>query len=282
MAVTTKLKLWRTIGAAAIAGLAVGACTPAGEGGEAGQAGVSGEAGEAPGGEGGEAAIGEGGGEHGEAGVQAAYAGIDGPARTALRLQHLKGFVLIAQRVNEAGQAPEAGALVGQGVLEVYAPATDQFAGFDAAPLRAAESAGLDGKPKGEVADQLARAEAAIDQAQVAIATPINQADIAARMVDLATGLYGHVINPDYNDPIEYQHSLGAALAAQEALRTGERALRGRDASAYQEALTEMDRFVALWPGATVPDAPTPVRDMLAQASRVRLALSPFLFSAEN
>ncbi len=265
-----KLKLWATASAVIVAG-GLAACSPGGEGGgEAAGGATSAAVGE--GGEAGESATGEGGGEHGEAGVAEAYSGLEGPARTALRLQHLKGFALIAQRVAQAGKGPEAGALVGQGVLEVYDPARDQFGGFDAAPLRAAEAAGSNSAA--EVTRALAQGVAALDAARPA---GVNQADIAARMVDLSAGLYSHVIQADFNDPIEYQHALGAALSAKDALTHGRTALRQRNAQAYDEGMRELDRFIALWPATDVPDAPTPYRDVLAQSSRVRLALAPLL-----
>lgn len=262
-----KLKLWATASAVVVAG-GLAACTPAE------QPATEAAAPAAASGEAGESAAGESGGEHGEAGVAEAYAGLEGPARTALRIQQLKGFVLIAQRVAASGKAPEAGALVGQGVLEVYDPARDQFGGFDAAPLRAAEAAGGDNRPAADVTRALTQGAAALDAARPA---GVNQADIAARMVDLSAGLYSHVIQADFNDPIEYQHSLGAALSAKDALTHGRAALRQRNAQAYDAALTEIDAFIALWPATDVPEAPTPYRNVLAQSSRVRLALAPLL-----
>lgn len=276
--IETKLKLWRNASVAALAGLSIAACAPGGEGGEGGgergdahgEAGEGGEAGAAPaapGGEGGEAAIGEAGGEHGEAGVQTAYAGIDGPARTALRLQHLKAFALVAQQVAAAGQPGEASVLVAQGLLEVYDPAADQFGGFDPA---AAREAGATPDPA-----KIAAAIAAIDAAQAQ--AQANPADIAARMADMAAGLYAHVVTPIGVDPIEYQHSYGMALAARDALVRGEAALKRQNAARYAEALAEVDRFIALWPGVTAPETAATHRAVVAQASRVRLALSAYL-----
>ncbi|MBL8551467.1 MAG: hypothetical protein JNJ73_15890 [Hyphomonadaceae bacterium] len=263
-----QFKLWRTVGAAALLGASV-ACTPVAE-----KAETAAPAPEAAG-EAGEAASGESGGEHGEAGVATAYAGLEGPARTALGLQHLKGFVLVARQVAEVGTQEEAGALVGQGLLEVYTPAQDQFGGFNAAPVQAAEAAGMDAKPKRELAAKLDAAVRAISAAQAPLHA--NPADLAVRMIDLSTGLYGNVVKTDFVDPIEYQHSLGAALSARDALVSGAGALRARDAARYDEALGELNRFVALWPQPTAPEAPTPNRDVLAQASRAKLALSGFL-----
>lgn len=263
-----KLKLWRGASAAALVGLA--ACGQA----EQAKTDAAPEASApAASGEAGEAAIGESGAEHGEAGVAAAYAGIAGDARTALRLQHLKGFLLIAQQTAEGDRPADAAVLVQQGLLEVYDPAVDQFGGLDAAPLRATADGVELSRPA--FAAQAQRGAAALDQVRSGLT--FNHADIAARMVDLSTGLYQHVIGEDFIDPIEYQHSLGAALSARDVLVAGEEALRARDRRAYDEALEELNRFIALWPAPTAPETATPYRDVLAQSSRVRLALSPLL-----
>ncbi len=253
-----KYKLWRTAGTVATLGLA--AC--GGEGGE--NTGSQGEAGENGGAA--SATVAAAGGEHGEAGVATAYAGVEGAQRTALRLQHLKGFVLVAERV--AGEAPaDAAVLVAQGLLEVYDPASDQFGRLDAASLRTAGAAGT--------AQNLRAASQALDAARPAEA---DYAALAVSMIDIAAGLYQHVDQDGAIDPIEYQHSLGAALSARDALAAGRQALRARNASAYDEAFAEIERFVALWPAPTAPERPAPYRDLLAQSSRVRLALSPLLF----
>lgn len=266
-----KLKYWRAVGAAAVVGLAA-AC--GGEGGEAGHAGEGGEGGEAgeagasapapsaatataPGGEG---------GPGGEAGAASAYAGVSGDQLTALRLAHLKGFVLAADRVAGAGQTAEAGILVEQGLLEVYDIAADQFGSLDEDIVRAA----ADGAPA-----HLDAAEAEIDRATAAL-TGVESAALVARLVDIATGLYQGVVQEDFVDAIEYQHSMGAALAAQEALQAGQAELNGADARAYRDANTQMTRFVGLWSAVSAPEAPPAYRDVLAQGSRVRLALYPY------
>lgn len=264
-----KLKLWRTLGAAAALSLAA-ACGEAGEsGGEVGEAGEGGEAGAA----GASApapsaatATAPAGGEAGEAGAASAYAGLSGDQLTALRLQHLKGFVLAADRVAEAGQAPEAGVLVQQGLLEVYDVAPDQFGGLDVEIVRAAGD--------GDAA-HIAAAEAEIERAMGGL--DVDHAALAARLIDIATGLYQLVVQPDFVDPIEYQHSMGAAMAAEGVLRAGERDLSAEDARAYREATQQAARFTGLWAQASAPDAPASYADVLAQASRVRLALYPYL-----
>ena len=266
--ITWKYKAWRGVGVAAVLGLA--AC-----GGEAGESGAaSGEGGEsaAATGEAGEAAIGEAGGEHGEAGVATAYAGLEGEARTALRLQHLRGFALIAEReLRDGGDAAAASALLQQGLLEVYDPAIDQFGAFDVSQLRLAAAA----TDRAQLEAALHASEAAFNTAGAGL--DANAADVAARMVDLATGLYQHVNQDGAVDPIEYQHSLGAALAAQQALSAHATELRGANARAYADASVEIERFIALWPESTAPAQPASYQHVLAQSSRVRLSLSPFL-----
>ncbi len=256
-----QLRTWRTIGAAA----ALAAC--GGEGGEAareqsGEAGESGSPAPAL-----DMSAAPAGGEQGEAGAEAAYAGLAGDQLIAVRLQHLKGFVLAAQTMAAAGQGEDAGILLQQGLLEVFDPRPDQFGALDIAPVRAAAAAAN--------AQSLAAAANAMDAA--ARALEIDHAIVAARMVDLAAGLYQHVLQADFADPIEYRHSRGAALAARDALAQGQSELRSANSRAFNEARTELDRFVGLWPSIDPPEAPTPYPQVLAQSSRVRLALSPFL-----
>jgi hypothetical protein len=268
---TFKFKLWRTVGVAAALSLA--AC--GGEGGENGEGGAAdaaahGEAGEGEGGEGGAApAAASAGGEAGEAGAASAYAGLSGDQLTALRLQHLKGFVLVAQRVAHGGAGEEATILVAQALLEVYDPAAAQFGALDVAPVRAA------GEPGGNESARLSAAIAALDAARA----PLNAdyAGVAASMADISAGLYQGVVQPDFVDPIEYQHSLGAALAARDALVAGEATLRAQNGAAYTAALAELDRLIRLWPQTTAGETPSSYREVLAATSRVRLALSPFL-----
>jgi hypothetical protein len=191
----------------------------------------------------------------------------------ALRLQHLKGFVLAAQMGVEAGHAEAAAILVQQGLIEVYAPAPDQFGGLDVAIVRA--SGETNGATAPQESTRLRAARAAIDAALAPL--DIDHAVLAARMADIAAGLYQGVVQPDFVDPIEYQHSHGAALAARDALEQGAGELRRRDGHAFGEARTELERFAALWPAPDAPPRPAAYREVLAQSSRVRLALSPYL-----
>lgn len=267
-----KYKLWRAAGAAAV--LSVAAC-----GGEGGEAGASGEAGEA-GGEAGEAAVtapatpaGEGGGEAGEAGAASAYAGLAGDQLAALRLQHLKGFVMAAARVVEEDQPVEAGILVSQGLLEVYDVAPDQFGSLNVAIIRtAADGSSLN---RAQMMTRIRASTFEIERAQAAL--DVDYAGLTARMVDIATGLYQGVVQADFVDPIEYQHSMGAAYAARDALTTGQDELRRENLAAFSRAQGELNRFTELWPTPAAPEHPASYQQVLAQGSRVRLALSPYL-----
>jgi hypothetical protein len=229
-----RFKLWRNVGAAA----ALAACggeggAPTGEGGEAGESGAVTHAPSL------DMSVAPAGGEQGEAGADAAYAGLAGEQLIAQRLQHLKGFVLAAQTM----PAVDAGILLQQGLLEAFGPAPDQFGALDIAPVRAAAA---EASPR-----NLRAAAQAIDAA--ARGLDVDHAILAARMVDLATGLYQNVPQADFVDPIEYQHSRGAALAARDALAQGQGALRGANAHSFNEARAELDRFVALWPSVDPP-----------------------------
>ncbi len=275
-----KLKLWRSVGAAAALSLAAacggegGAGAPAGEGGEGegGEGAVTTPAGEGGEGEGGEAARGEG-GEAGEAGAASAYAGVSGEQRTALRLQHLKGFVMAASAVANENLPADAAVLVQQGLLEVYDGAPTEFGSLNAEIVRGAGDTNLD---RAQLVTRLRAAEAEIARASGALAD-VDHAALAAHMIDIATGLYQIVNQADFVDPIEYQHSLGAALAAQDALTKGAGDLRGENAAAFTDAQREVTRLVDLWPEPVAPAQPASYRDVLAQGSRARLALSPFL-----
>ncbi|MGD9967780.1 MAG: hypothetical protein AB7T59_14765 [Hyphomonadaceae bacterium] len=285
-----KYKYWRTLGVAAST-LGLAAC---GEGGEAAGDNGQGEGGEAAqgegggatpaaassdgGGEAGEAARGESGGEHGEAGVISAYAGLSGDQLTALRIQHLRGFVMAAAKMMDGagafrGEPADAAVLVQQGLLEVYGPATDGFGTLDVAPLREAAAGG--DLSREQLSQRLHAAEAELSRASAAL--DVDEAQLVVRMVDISTGLYQHVLADGAADPVEYQHSLGAALAAQQALQLGQTELRSADNAAYARAATEISRLVALWPSREPPQNPATYQQVLVQGSRVRLALSPYL-----
>lgn len=289
--ITLTLKHWRTLGVAATT-LGLAACaetgTDAGEGGqgEAGEAAVGESGGAMPattapaarGGEAGEAAAGETGGERGEAGAATAYAGLSGDQLTAMRIQHLRGFVMAAAKVVEdqgsnSGNPADAAILVQQGMLEVYEPAAAEFGTLDVTSLREAASG-----TNFTRAQMMQRLRTAQEELTRAIGTlEYDDAQLVMRMIDLSTGLYQSVLVDGVADPIEYQHSMGAALAAQQAILLHQDAMRQENLGAYSRAVGELNRFVALWPEREPSANPATYQQVLVQGSRVRLALSPFI-----
>lgn len=242
-------KLWT----AASVAILLGAAACSGEAGEKGQ--DTGEPAAAVG-EGGEGGA-EGGAGAGEAGAQSAYLAVPDESRVALRLAHLEGFLLIAGRQTDGPEA--AAALVGQGLAEVYdaQPGAFASAGLDVAPLRKAAETGA--------AADIAAALAAIDAAQGRAGG--DDAAVVKGMVSIAQGLYGLVNVDGAVDPVEYQHSLGAALAAQQAAR-------GSSDARVKAAQADLDTLVALWPAPSAPETPAPAGQVSAQAARIELALS--------
>jgi len=287
--ITLKLKHWRTMGVAATT-LGLAAC--GGEGGAGGE-GSHGEAGEAAqgegggatpattaagGGEAGEAAAGEAGGEHGEAGVVTAYAGLSGSQLTALRIQHLRGFVMAAAKIVEdqgsfSGEPADAAILVQQGLLEVYEPAAGEFGTLNVTSLR--EAAAGTSLTRAQMMQRLRTAQEELTRAIGE--QEFDDAQLVVRMIDISTGLYQHVLVDGVADPIEYQHSMGAALAAQQALQLHQDELRRQNLGAYSRAVGELNRYVALFPSREPPQTPATYQQVLVQGSRVRLALSPYL-----
>ncbi|GAD60079.1 hypothetical protein [Brevundimonas abyssalis] len=89
----------------------------------------------------------EGEGEGGEAGAVSAYGAVPAESLLALRLQHLKGFFLVAQAASPVEGEASAAALAGQGMLEVYDPAKADYdaAGVDEVVLRRAAESGSTG-----------------------------------------------------------------------------------------------------------------------------------------
>jgi hypothetical protein len=176
--------------------------------------------------------------------------------------------------MNAEGDVPaDSASLIEQGLIEVYDPAADQFGGLNVAPVR--EAGANPDVTRQQMSHRIQAGYRALDAARAPLR--VDYADLSARMIEISSGLYQHVVQDDFVDPIEYQHSLGAALAAREALVRGESALAGRNRQAYEEALAEVNAFVALWPSAAAPETPSPYQDVVRQASRVRLAMSPFL-----
>ncbi len=250
-------KLWTSLSAAVLLAACGGGEGEAGEAGAAttpaptATAGGEGE-GEAGGGEG------EGGAATGETGANGAFNTVPEASRNALRHAHVGGFLLAAQAVETAQGADYASALVGQGLLEAYEPAKAAFdtLGVDEALLRKAAETGS--------AADLSAALATLDAARAKAGG--DSAAVVKGMTDIASGLYGEVLIDGGVDAVEYQHAYGAALSAREVARE----------AGLTAALPELDKLVQLWPTVQAPTEAvkaTPTGQVLAQASRVELAL---------
>ncbi len=250
-------KLWTAVGAAA---MILAACNKSGEEGEKAPAGEQAPA--AAVGEAGETAAGES--AVGEAGAGEAYANVPAASKTALRLAHLKGFFLIALESQKAEGEAEAAALAGQGMLEVFDPAADAYrkAGVDEALLRAAAEKGDPASLKAAIAN--------LDQARVKVGG--DAAAVVSGMTGIAAGLYGHVFTDGAVDPVEYQHSRGAALAAKAELDRF-----AGSSPKVAAARGDIQSFIKLWPTVVAPEdaaKATPASEVQAHASRIQLALS--------
>jgi hypothetical protein len=178
-----------------------------------------------------------------------AYASVPADSRMALRLAHLKGYFLIAERQSEPAAAA---ALASQGMLEVYdaQPGAFNGVGLDEGALRAAASQGT------QVDLQTALAGLAAAQAKAG-GDPVA---VLRAMTRLAAGLYESTMNGGGVDNLEYQHSLGAALAARELAANDPRLAKARP---------DLDGLVALWPTPTPPSSPTPPAKIDAQADKI-------------
>jgi hypothetical protein len=274
-----KPRLWTMMGLSAIAIVGLSACQPGGEGGAGAGAG-EGEAGNvvsAPSAPavGAPATSAQAGGEAGEAGAQNAYAGVAEASRLGLRIAHVTGFLLIAQKTYEAGQNSEASVLVSQGLLEVYRPAEGEL-DAGAAGLKAAFEkvvAALDAnKPKAEIDAAFADA-LKIAREREAASGAIPQ-DVIGGMLSIGAGLYSLVIAPEGNDPIEYQHAQGAILAAKASFDANTSKLTGLDAARTATLATDLDAIVALFPAVSIPETPASVASLTGAVSRAQLALS--------
>lgn len=210
------------------------------------------------------------GGETGEAGVKDLYAGLDRSTSRLLRTQHFKGFLLVAQRVAAANMPNEASILVEQGLLEVVRPGSEDFLPGDVALF---VTAGKKLEQPTPDASALGDAITALSVAQSKSSVPVD-AKLVRQMLQICAGLYQGVYVDGGVDPIEYQHSLGAALSAQEAFNRARPALAKKDKKRTDAVAQGLERLISLWPDIVAPDVPTPNSQVVSQISRIELALS--------
>ena len=137
--------------------------------------------------------------------------------------------------------------------------------GFDASLFEAVSKALEEGRPAAEIEPQLAAAEANL--AMVAEQAGGDPSVVIRFLMETIVAEYSIAITDDaVSDPGEYQDAYGFAVVA-----------RDRAAAFDPPAprlLAEIDNLIALWPEAPVPPAdPTPVGQVIAQTSKVLLAM---------
>ncbi|CAN1525613.1 hypothetical protein MCERH10_01216 [Caulobacteraceae bacterium] len=277
-----KPRMWTLMGVSAMALVGAAACQPGGEAGTSAadgeKAAASSTAGEGEG-EGAKPApapaAARAGGESGEAGAANAYSNVDPASWLGLRVSHLSGFLLVAQKSFEAGQVDEASVLIAQGLLEVYQPDAAELDSKvkDLKPSYEAVVAAIDGKKsKAEIDAAFAKAFKVTQAAQSSAAA--SDSDVIKGMLGIASGLYSGVVHPDGNDPTEYQHAYGAVLAAEQAFKNAQGKLASKDEKRTAQLAKDVVALVALFPSVTIPEAPAATAAVTAAASRAELALS--------
>jgi hypothetical protein len=277
-----KPRMWTLMGVSAMALVGAAACQPGGEAGTSAadgeKAAASSTAGEGEG-EGAKPApapaAARAGGESGEAGAANAYSNVDPASWLGLRVSHLSGFLLVAQKSFEAGQVDEASVLIAQGLLEVYQPDAAELDSKvkDLKPSYEAVVAAIDGKKsKAEIEAAFAKAFKVTQAAQSSAAA--SDSDVIKGMLGIASGLYSGVVHPDGNDPTEYQHAYGAVLAAEQAFKNAQGKLANKDEKRTAQLAKDLVALVALFPSVAIPEAPAATAAVTAAASRAELALS--------
>lgn len=275
-----KLRMWTLMGVSAMALVGAAACQPGGEGGTSGADGekdaASNMAGEGEGTKPAPAPVAaSAGGESGEAGAATAYSNVDPASWLGLRVTHLSGFLLIAQKSFLAGQVEEASILISQGLLEVYQPDAPELDRKveDLKPSYDGVVAAIDGKKsKAEIEAAFKKAFKVTQAAQTSAAA--SHSDVIKGMLGIAAGLYSGVVHPEGNDPTEYQHAYGAVLAADQAFKAAQKKLAGKEEKRTAQLAKDMAALVALFPSVTIPEAPAATAAVTAAASRAELALS--------
>ena len=257
----SSIKKWAGLGlATAFVGSTLVSCSSGGEAGaedsEVSQSGEMGEGGE--GGESGESGEGEG----GEAGHNMATLPLP------KRLAFMSGHVQAGLALYRAGEAEMAAPHLLHPVSETHEAerkGLDKL-GFEAPLFENVSKALEEGRPASEVEDQLKKAEANI--AEVAEKAGGDPAEIIAYLMDTVVEEYTvAVTDGKVSDPGEYQDAFGFAIVA---LARADKL----DTASAEKAKKEINTLIALWPAAPIPpEDPTPVAQISAQTSKVKLAL---------
>lgn len=256
-----RAKLWSAIGAAALLSTsALVGCGP----GEQGEAAVS----PAPGG--GEA--GESGAEHGAGPTGTATAGLGKLEQQAFAVALMRAHLLAAQALVREGEVQAAAPHFAHPIYEVFDAHREVFAAVRAtppqAPFDALNAAAAAGRDVGQIAPLYKPAEDAVRSLQPT--GPYDQIAVIRALLKTMHAEYGEGVQGGaVVNAIEYQDAYGMAYMAGMLLET----LEG-PASAKEEAQREAAALAALFASAKPPAAPAAAGALLAQSSRLELALS--------
>ncbi|MCG8440782.1 MAG: hypothetical protein MI723_03145 [Caulobacterales bacterium] len=214
---------------------------------------------------GGHGEAGEGEGERGEGEGGAAVGALPLPQRLAFMSGHVAAGLSLYRAGDPEAAAPHLLHPVSE-THEAERQGLDAL-GFDAGLFETVSAALEDGRPAEEIAPQLEAAEANL--AMLAEKAGGDPADIIRYLMETIVEEYAIAITDgEVSDPGEYQDAYGFAVVARE-----------RAADLPEEArpavLSALDALIALWPDAAPipPDDPAPVGQVIAQTSRVDLAL---------
>ncbi|MEM1380690.1 MAG: hypothetical protein AAGH41_08705 [Pseudomonadota bacterium] len=214
-------------------------------------------------GEGGEGEGGEGEGEGGEGEGGADIGSLPQPFRLAFMAGHVEAGLALYR----AGEPEMAAQHLLHPVSETHEAerAGLDAIGFDAAIFEAVFKALEEGRPAEEIEPQLAAAEANL--AMMAEKAGGDPADIIRFLMETIVEEYTIAITDGaVSDPGEYQDAFGFAVVARQRAQ--------KLPSNVDEVTAELDTLRALWPEAPIPpETPAPVGQVVAQTSRVVLAL---------
>lgn len=217
---------------------------------------IAGEGGEGEGGEG------EGGeGEGGEAGHSMETLSL--PERLAFMTGHVEAGLALYR----AGEPEMAAPHLLHPVSETHQAerAGLDALGFDASLFEAVSKALEEGRPAEEIEPQLVAAEENL--AMVAGKAGGDPADVIRFLMGVIVEEYTIAINDGVvTDAGEYQDAYGFAVVARDHAE--------KLSPANQAVIDEIDVLIGLWPAAPIPpETPSPIGQVVAQTSKVVLAL---------
>ncbi|WP_018996854.1 hypothetical protein [Hirschia maritima] len=258
----TKFVKWAGLGlGTAVLGVGLAACSPGGEG--EGEGHSSGEAGVIASGE-----LGEGEAANGEAGEGGEHAHSVDTLPLPNRLAFMSGHVEAGLALYRAGELQMAAPHLLHPVSETHQAerAGLEQLGFKASLFEEVSTALEDGRQAAEIGAQLLAAEKNL--AEVTSKAGGEPAEIISYLMSVIVEEYTIAITDGVvSDAGEYQDAYGFAIVAKkhaEKLKYGNSSL-----------MEEINALIALWPEAPIPpEQPSSIAQVIAQTSKVELALS--------